>query len=306
MLRIFEPEAPRLTNTLRCRASPSRGSCDPHCGLALPPVAIHQPGPNEPQPADGRLGPRLLHLVGDWAAITSSTAVSMAPVSVTCYEARSATPALAGRRPRSRTISNRSLAILPEMDGVLDQLDDAAELVGRQRANPRCHRPRLVQRAQQIVDDPVWRPSCRRGLSATLLKNISAIALSETSTEGVIGPTGRASGISRAFLVVRQLRQAFRQRIDNRPRSNSRRQQVGIGEIAIVMRLFLGTHGAGLALVRVEQPRLLVDSAAIFEDRDLAPRLVLDRLVDEADRIDVLESRNACRRCSPGPCAPRR
>ncbi len=67
------------------------------------------------------------------------------------------------------------------------------------------------------------------------------------------------------------------------------RQQVGIREIAIVMRFFLGAHRARLALVRVEQPRLLVDRAAILDDLDLAPRLVLDRLADEVDRVHVLD-----------------
>ena len=67
------------------------------------------------------------------------------------------------------------------------------------------------------------------------------------------------------------------------------RQQVRIREIAIVVRLFLGAHRARLALVRVEQPRFLVDRAAILDDLDLAPRLVLDRLADEIDRVHVLD-----------------
>ena len=56
------------------------------------------------------------------------------------------------------------------------------------------------------------------------------------------------------------------------------RQQIGIREIAVVVRLFLGAHRAGLALVRIEQPGFLVDRAAVLEDFDLAPRLVFDRL----------------------------
>jgi hypothetical protein len=55
------------------------------------------------------------------------------------------------------------------------------------------------------------------------------------------------------------------------------------------MRLFLRAHGARLALVWIEQPRLLIDRAAIFEDRDLATRFRLDGLADEADRVDVLD-----------------
>src|ERR1035437_105864 len=66
------------------------------------------------------------------------------------------------------------------------------------------------------------------------------------------------------------------------------RQQVGIWEIAVVVRPFLGAHGARLAAAGIEQPRLLIDRAAVLDDRDLPARLVLDRLADEADRIDVL------------------
>ncbi len=55
------------------------------------------------------------------------------------------------------------------------------------------------------------------------------------------------------------------------------------------MRLFLGAHGARLAAAGIEQPRLLIDRAALLDDFDLPARLVLDRLPDEADRIDVLD-----------------
>jgi len=67
------------------------------------------------------------------------------------------------------------------------------------------------------------------------------------------------------------------------------RQQVGIGEVTVIVRLFLGTHRARFALDAVEQPRLLIDRAAILDDVDLPARLDLDRLTDEADRIDVLD-----------------
>ncbi len=55
------------------------------------------------------------------------------------------------------------------------------------------------------------------------------------------------------------------------------------------MRLFLRAHRARLALVGIVEPRLLVDGAALLEDFDLAPRLVLDRLADEGDRVHVLD-----------------
>ena len=83
------------------------------------------------------------------------------------------------------------------------------------------------------------------------------------------------------------------------------RQKVRIGEIAVVVRLFLRAHGAGLALAGIEQARLLIDRAAILDDADLPARLVLDRLADEADRVDVLDLA-AGAEFAPRAGAPRR
>ena len=90
------------------------------------------------------------------------------------------------------------------------------------------------------------------------------------------------------LLLVRQFRQMPRQLLDEGV-VELERQQVRIGEVAIVVRLFLGPHRAGLAQLRVEQPRLLVDRAAILQNVDLAARLVFDRLAGKAHRIDVLD-----------------
>ena len=83
------------------------------------------------------------------------------------------------------------------------------------------------------------------------------------------------------------------------------RQQIGIGEIAVVVRLFLGAHRARLAFAGIEQPRLLVDGAAVLDDLDLPARFVLDRLADEADRVHVLDFAARIRAARPA-CAPRR
>ncbi len=55
------------------------------------------------------------------------------------------------------------------------------------------------------------------------------------------------------------------------------------------MRLFLGAHRACFALVGIETAGLLLDPPALLDDLDLAPRLVLDRLADEVDRVHVLD-----------------
>ena len=67
------------------------------------------------------------------------------------------------------------------------------------------------------------------------------------------------------------------------------RQEVGVGKIAVVVRLFLRAHRPRLAGLGIEQPRLLLDRAAVFHNVDLPSCLMLDGLADKADRIDVLD-----------------
>ena len=104
---------------------------------------------------------------------------------------------------------------------------------------------------------------------------------------GVVGRKAVVGDEAR-LLGVRQLRQVLAE-IVHVGLVELERQQVGIGEVAVVVRLLLRAHGAGLALARIEQARLLVDRAAVLEDGDLPARLVVDGLADEADRVDVLD-----------------
>jgi hypothetical protein len=67
------------------------------------------------------------------------------------------------------------------------------------------------------------------------------------------------------------------------------RQQVGIGEVAVIVRLFLRAHGARLVLVGVVQAGFLIDLAAVLKDIDLAAGFVFGRHLDEAERVDVLD-----------------
>ena len=89
-------------------------------------------------------------------------------------------------------------------------------------------------------------------------------------------------------LRVGQLRQVLLQGVDIGLRQ-LQRQQVGVGEIAVVVRLLLGAHGASHALHAVVEPRLLLDRPAVLDHVDLAACLRLDGLADEADRVDVLD-----------------
>jgi hypothetical protein len=67
------------------------------------------------------------------------------------------------------------------------------------------------------------------------------------------------------------------------------RRQVGVGEVAVVRRVFLGPHGARLAGVGIEQHRGLLDRAAFLELVDLPADLVVDRLLHELEAVEVLD-----------------
>ncbi len=66
------------------------------------------------------------------------------------------------------------------------------------------------------------------------------------------------------------------------------RQQVRIGEVAIIVRIFLRPQRAGDVLVGIVEAGFLDDLAALLQHLDLALRLMLDHRHDEADRVDVL------------------
>ena len=65
--------------------------------------------------------------------------------------------------------------------------------------------------------------------------------------------------------------------------------EVGLGEVAVVLRLLLGPHRRRLLVRRVEVERLLLDGAAGLVDADLARDLALDPLRGEAERVHVLQ-----------------
>ena len=77
------------------------------------------------------------------------------------------------------------------------------------------------------------------------------------------------------------------------------RQQVGLGEVAVVVGVRLRTTRRGGAGVLVPVPRLLRDRAAGGEDRRLTLDLVAHGALDGAHRVDVLRL-GAGARASPG------
>ena len=67
--------------------------------------------------------------------------------------------------------------------------------------------------------------------------------------------------------------------------------EIGIREVAIVVRFFLAAHRPRLFAIGIVEPRLLHDFAAAFDELDLPRGFDLDGLLDEAERVQVLELR---------------
>ena len=121
----------------RSRASPSRSAFTAAgCGLAA--GRLHDLADEPAEQGRLRLAPA--RPCPGSPAMIASTAASIAPVSVTCLMPRLSTSAR-GSPPSVQTISNRSLAILPEITLLADEVDDGAELAGRDRARPRWPAP---------------------------------------------------------------------------------------------------------------------------------------------------------------------
>ena len=157
---------------------------------------------------------------------------------------------------------------------------------GRDRADPRSSRP-------------VWFSAAKRSPITQLAASFGVAALARPSRRNRPSParrparrhrrpTGRNRAMKRAFLASGSSGSVGLQLVDP-GRVEHQRQQIGIGEIAVVVRVFLAAHRPRHAAAGIEQPRLLLDRAAALPHLDLAPRLVLDRLHDEADRVDVLD-----------------
>ena len=69
------------------------------------------------------------------------------------------------------------------------------------------------------------------------------------------------------------------------------RQQVRLRKVAIVVGELLGAHSVGALLAAVPKARLLVNRAAAVHDLDLPLDLVSQGLVQEAERIQILDFR---------------
>ena len=143
----------------------------------------------------------------------------------------------------------------------------------------------LVQAAEQLIDDPI-----RSLLGIAPLGHCLEIIRGLLFGDEHVGIVGRKpEGFDEPRpLLIGNLRKLLCEPVHKVLRQLERKK-VGIWEIAIVVRLLLRAHRPRLAGLGIEQPRLLLDAPAVFQDLDLPPRLMLDGLPDEADRVHVLD-----------------
>ena len=65
-------------------------------------------------------------------------------------------------------------------------------------------------------------------------------------------------------------------------------REIGFGEVAVVVRLFLAAHGKRAALGVVPKPRLLHNTATLFQNTALPFDLVFEGGANVAEAVDVL------------------
>ena len=65
--------------------------------------------------------------------------------------------------------------------------------------------------------------------------------------------------------------------------------QVWVREVAVIGRIFFGSHGACFAGIRVKQHGGLLDGVAVFNLLDLPTHFVVDGLLHELETVEVLD-----------------
>ena len=191
--------------------------------------------------------------------------------------------------PSAHIASNTSLAILPEM--VLSAMRASRPASARRRCGSApISRLSLLSAAARDRPSPSWRrawPAPPRLCAPTVL-----VVRGQSRGSPVSTPASYADrpycAAKRAAFWSGSSGSVAAHGLDERLVEHDR-QQVRIGEVAVVVRLFLGAHRARLALVGVVEARFLHDLAAALEQLDLALDLVVDGLLDEAERIEVLD-----------------
>jgi hypothetical protein len=111
--------------------------------------------------------------------------------------------------------------------------------------------------------------------------NQSASSWSEVGSETVFGSQAGALGAGQFGQPVLDLLHIIISQDDG--------NQVRLGEIAVVVGLFLGAHGLGLVLGHVPEAGLLDHPFTFLNDGDLTLDLILDGLFGETEAVHVLD-----------------
>ncbi len=179
----------RASLVLRARASSCSRSLTA-CGLALPPDDFITWPTNQPIAFGFALASATL---SGLLAMMSSTTFSIAPRSVTCFMPRASTIAR-GSPPSAQTISNRSLAILPEIvpSAIRSRM---APSCAAETGDAAMSRAFLVEPAEQLVDHPVGGElrsrRARAPPPANGLEIVRGLALGDQHA-GVVSATARS------------------------------------------------------------------------------------------------------------------
>ena len=183
-----------------------------------------------------------------FAAMISSTTFSMAPVSVTCFRPRSST-ILRGRMPGLQHELEDFLGDAARDHVRGDEVDQLAQMRRRNRALE-MSLPVLFSAAKKSPMIQFAASFASRPLATASKK--SAEARSDDQNAGIIGRKRILLHEARALL-VRQLRAASFSSFFDESIGQLQRQQIGVGEIAVIVRFFLRAHGARRAGFGVEQ-----------------------------------------------------
>ena len=150
-----------------------------------------------------------------------------------------------------------------------------------------------------------WRASWRPGSAAAHASKKSASGRSAHEQLRVVRRQA-VLALEARQLRARQLGQRLRASARCSASRRAQRRQVRLGEVAVVVRLFLGAHRRASRRAASRRAASPAHLAARLEHVHLAGDLVLDGLLDEAERVEVLEL-GARARTASRPCAsPRR
>ncbi|MNL25734.1 hypothetical protein D3C87_1472230 [compost metagenome] len=144
----------------------------------------------------------------------------------------------------------------------------------------------LVEQAAQLDHHPVRR---QFGVAADARDFLEVIGLLAAGGQhaGVIDR--QTELLLEALALLRwQFRQGGAHVVEERV-LDDHRQQVRIGEVTVVVGFLFAAHRTGFVLVRIVQAGLLDHFSAVFDQFDLTLDFAVDRLLDEAERVDVLD-----------------